>query len=295
MILLDGKGLSDKLASQVHSEVMQFTDMGFRKPHLAAVLIGDNPASKAYVGNKIKLCEKVGFESTLIQHPDTISESELEDIVLTLNSDPMLDGYIVQLPLPKHIDEDKILLKIDPAKDVDGFHPINIGKMTLGLPGFRPATPYGIMMLLEHYQIPTAGSNCVVIGRSNIVGTPISIMLSRKGYPGDCTVTLVHSRTKNMQSYVQEADIVIAAIGIPEYIKGDWIKEGATIIDVGINKVLTAENARGYKLVGDVAFEEAIEKCYAITPVPGGVGPMTVMALIMNTLQAYKKSHSLAK
>ncbi len=293
MILLDGKALSEKLAVQVRSEVIQYTSKGFRKPHLAAVLIGDNPASKAYVGNKIKLCEKVGFESTLIQHPDSISENELENIVHKLNNDPMLDGYIVQLPLPKHIDEDKILLQIDPAKDVDGFHPINIGKMTLGLPGFRPATPYGIMMLLEHYQIPTAGANCVVIGRSNIVGTPISIMLSRKGYPGDCTVTLVHSKTKNMQSYVQEADIVIAAIGIPEYIKGDWIKEGATIIDVGINKVNTAENAKGYKLVGDVAFEEVIEKCYAITPVPGGVGPMTVMALIMNTLQAFKKSNAL--
>jgi methylenetetrahydrofolate dehydrogenase (NADP+) / methenyltetrahydrofolate cyclohydrolase len=293
MILLDGKLLSEKLAAQIGTEVSELTRKGFRKPHLAAVLIGDNPASKAYVGNKIRLCEKVGYTSTLIHQPESISQEALLNIVHQLNADQEIDGYIVQLPLPKHIDEDTILLQIDATKDVDGFHPINIGRMTLGLPGFRPATPYGIMMLLEHYHIPTQGMHCVVIGRSNIVGTPISIMLSRKGYPGDCTVTVTHSKTRNMPAIVKEADIVIAAIGIPEFVKGDWIKEGATVIDVGINKVEVADHPKGYKLVGDVAFEEIIEKCYAITPVPGGVGPMTVMALIMNTLKAYKNTFNL--
>jgi methylenetetrahydrofolate dehydrogenase (NADP+)/methenyltetrahydrofolate cyclohydrolase len=236
------------------------------------------------------LCEKVGFKSTLIQRDANLSQKELFDIIHQLNSDPGIDGYIVQLPLPKHIDEDEVLLKILPEKDVDGFHPINIGRMTLGLPGYKPATPYGILLLLDHYEIPTSGKNCVVIGRSNIVGTPISILLSRKAHPGDCTVTLTHSRTKDMKALVKKADIVIAAIGLPEFVKGDWIKEGATVIDVGINKVDDNGSPKGYRLVGDVAFEESFEKCYAITPVPGGVGPMTVMALIMNTMLAYKQT-----
>jgi methylenetetrahydrofolate dehydrogenase (NADP+)/methenyltetrahydrofolate cyclohydrolase len=288
MILLDGKLLSEKLATKLRLEVDVLTDSGKRAPHLAAVLVGNNPASKAYVGNKMRLCEKVGFKSTLIHKNEDVTDNDLIEIINQLNNDPDLDGYIVQLPLPAHIDAQKVLDHISPDKDVDGFHPLNIGKMTLGLPGYKPATPYGILMLLEHYGIPTSGQSCVVIGRSDIVGTPLSILLSRKGYPGDCTVTLTHSRTKNMQQIVAEADIVIAAIGKAEFVKGDWIKEGATIIDVGINKVDDPTTSKGYKLVGDVSFDEVIGKCYAITPVPGGVGPMTVMALIMNTFDAYR-------
>jgi methylenetetrahydrofolate dehydrogenase (NADP+) / methenyltetrahydrofolate cyclohydrolase len=290
MILLDGKRLSEKLASELRLEVDKYLERGLRRPHLAAVLVGDNPASKAYVGNKIRLCDKVGFKSTLIHRDANLSQAELLDIIHKLNKDPDLDGYIVQLPLPKHIDEDEVLLKILPEKDVDGFHPINIGRMTLGLSGYKPATPYGILLLLDHYDIPTAGKHCVVIGRSNIVGTPISILMSRKAQPGDCTVTLTHSRTKDMKSLVKKADIIIAAIGVPEFVKGDWIKEGATVIDVGINKVDDPTHPKGYRLVGDVAFEETFEKCYAITPVPGGVGPMTVMALIMNTILSYEQT-----
>jgi methylenetetrahydrofolate dehydrogenase (NADP+) / methenyltetrahydrofolate cyclohydrolase len=289
MILLDGKLLSEKLADDLRKQTDKLLAEGFRAPHLGAILVGDNPASKAYVGNKIRLCDRVGFKSTLIQKPSDITESELIDLIGELNSDEGLDGYIVQLPLPPHLDEHKLLMKIDPEKDVDGFHPVNIGKMTLGLPSYKPATPYGILLLLEHYQLPTQGKNCVVIGRSNIVGTPISILLSRKGYPGDATVTLVHSRTQDIEKFISQADIVIAAIGIPEFVKSSWIKEGAVVIDVGINRVDDVTIKKGYKLVGDVDFEPVSLKCHAITPVPGGVGPMTVMALIKNTFQAYKR------
>lgn len=287
MTLLDGKALSEKLALEIAEKVAVHVSNGKRPPHLGAVLIGDNPASRSYVGNKIRLCEKVGFKSTLIQHREDISELELLDIIKTLNEDDDLDGYIIQLPLPAHIDENKVLLAIDPTKDVDGFHPMNIGRMTLGLPCYKPATPYGILLLLEHYGIQTSGMHCVVLGRSHIVGTPISILLSRKGYPGDATVTLTHSRTKDLPEVVRSADIVIAAIGIPEFVKGDWVREGACVIDVGINRVDDASRKRGYKLVGDVDFDSVSERAGAITPVPGGVGPMTVMALIVNTLQAY--------
>lgn len=290
MTLLDGKALSEKLALEIKAKVEEHVITGKRPPHLGAVLIGDNPASRSYVGNKIRLCEKVGFKSSLIQHRDDISELELLDIIKSLNNDNDLDGYIVQLPLPAHIDEDKVLLAIDPAKDVDGFHPTNIGRMTLGLPCYKPATPYGILLLLEHYGIQTSGMHCVVLGRSHIVGTPISILLSRKGYPGDATVTVTHSRTRNLPEIVRTADIVIAAIGIPEFVKGDWVKEGACVIDVGINRVEDASRKRGYKLVGDVDFDSVSERAGAITPVPGGVGPMTVMALIVNTLQAYTQN-----
>lgn len=290
MTLLDGKALSEKLALEIKAKVEEHVNTGKRPPHLGAVLIGDNPASRSYVGNKIRLCEKVGFKSSLIQHRDDISELELLDIIKSLNNDNDLDGYIVQLPLPAHIDEDKVLLAIDPAKDVDGFHPTNIGRMTLGLPCYKPATPYGILLLLEHYGIQTSGMHCVVLGRSHIVGTPISILLSRKGYPGDATVTVTHSRTRNLPDIVRTADIVIAAIGIPEFVKGDWVKEGACVIDVGINRVEDASRKRGYKLVGDVDFDSVSERAGAITPVPGGVGPMTVMALIVNTLQAYTQN-----
>jgi len=291
MIIIDGKALSEKLAANMANKVAERVKLGNRPPHLGAVLIGDNPASRAYVGNKIRLCEKVGFRSTLIQHPEDISETELVDIIHSLNNDDSLDGYIVQLPLPKHIDEQKVLLAIQPSKDVDGFHPMNIGKMTLGLEGYKPATPYGILMMLEAYGIETSGMHCVVLGRSHIVGSPISILLSQKGYPGDATVTLTHSRTKNLPEIVKSADIVIAAIGIPAFVKGEWIKEGACVIDVGINRVEAPDHKRGYKLVGDVDYDAALKVAGAITPVPGGVGPMTVMALIVNTFQAYSLTH----
>ncbi len=290
MTLLNGKELSQTIASEIAEEVNQLTEAGHRPPHLAALLIGDNPASRSYVGNKIKLCEKVGFRSTLIQKPEDISELEVLDIIQDLNNDDELDGFIVQLPLPRHIDADKILLAIDPQKDVDGFHPQNIGRMTLGLPCYKPATPYGILMLLERYGIETSGKHCVVLGRSHIVGTPISILLSRRGYPGDATVTLTHSKTKGLEDIVRTADIVIAALGISEFVKKDWIKPGACIIDVGINKKDDPSKKRGYRLVGDVDFEGVSQVAGAITPVPGGVGPMTVMALIVNTLQAFKIS-----
>jgi methylenetetrahydrofolate dehydrogenase (NADP+) / methenyltetrahydrofolate cyclohydrolase len=287
MVVLDGKALSEKLADKMAEEVKEKNEKGMRSPHLAAVLIGNHPASKAYVGNKMRLCEKIGFQSSLIQLPETISSHEILTLIEELNNQEDLDGYIVQLPLPKHIDEQKILQRINPDKDVDGFHPMNLGKMTLGLPTFKPATPYGILLLIEHYGIETAGQHCVVVGRSHIVGTPISILLSRKGYPGDATVTLTHSRTRNLKDMVRSADIVIAAIGIAEFVKGDWIKPGAVVIDVGINRVEDPMAKKGYKLVGDVEYLKAAEVASAITPVPGGVGPMTVMALIQNTYVSY--------
>lgn len=289
MTLLNGKELSQTIADEVAEEVSAIVNNGSRAPHLAALLIGDNPASRSYVGNKIKLCERVGFKSTLIQKPEDISEIEVLDIIQSLNQDDTLDGFIVQLPLPRHIDADKVLLAIDPAKDVDGFHPQNIGRMTLGLSCYKPATPFGILMLLERYGIETSGQHCVVLGRSHIVGTPISILLSRRGYPGDATVTLTHSKTKDLKGIVKTADIVIAALGISHFVKKDWIKPGACIIDVGINKIDDSSRKRGYRLVGDVDFDEVSKVAGAITPVPGGVGPMTVMALIVNTLQAYRQ------
>jgi len=292
MTLIDGKALSEKLAAKMATQVADHVEKGRRPPHLGAVLIGDNPASRAYVGNKIRLCEKVGFRSTLIQHPEDITELEVLDLIQSLNEDELLDGYIVQLPLPRHINEHKVLMAIHPAKDVDGFHPMNIGKMTLGLDGYKPATPFGILMMLEEYGIETSGKHCVVIGRSHIVGSPVSILMSQKGYPGDATVTLTHSRTQNLAEVVRSGDIIIAAIGIPGFVKGDWIKPGACVIDVGINRVEDPESKRGYRLVGDVDFEEAAKRAEAITPVPGGVGPMTVMALIVNTFKAYQLNKS---
>lgn len=263
---------------------------GLKKtPHLAAILVGENAASQVYVNSKIKSCEEVGFKSTLIQRPAETTEAELLELVQQLNSDPDVDGFIVQLPLPKHINEERVTLAIDHRKDVDGFHPINFGRMAQGMPAFLPATPYGIVEILRHYHIETAGKNCVVVGRSNIVGTPISILLSRKGYPGDCTVTLTHSRTHDLPAEVRRADIVVAAIGIPEFIKGDWVKEGAVVIDVGINRVADESKKSGFKLVGDVDFESVAPKCSYITPVPGGVGLMTVTALLINTLKASKR------
>ncbi|HOY15261.1 MAG TPA: bifunctional 5,10-methylenetetrahydrofolate dehydrogenase/5,10-methenyltetrahydrofolate cyclohydrolase, partial [Saprospiraceae bacterium] len=279
MILLDGKKLSGEIRDELKIKVDLLKAAGSKVPHLAAVLVGDNPASKAYVGNKIRFCEEVGYKSTLISASTDITQTELLDIITQLNEDEDVDGYIVQLPLPKHIDEATINLAIDHKKDVDGFHPMNFGRMAEGMTSYLPATPAGIMEILSRYKIDTDGKHCVVVGRSNIVGTPMSILLSRKGNPGNCTVTLTHSRTKDIKAELLRADIVIAAIGIPEFIKGDMIKEGAVVIDVGINRVEDNSRKSGFKLVGDVAFEEVSPKASAITPVPGGVGPMTVTAL----------------
>jgi methylenetetrahydrofolate dehydrogenase (NADP+)/methenyltetrahydrofolate cyclohydrolase len=290
MTLLDGKLLSENIKSELSAEVDLIRARGGKIPHLAAVLVGESPASQVYVQSKIRSCEQVGFKSSLIQREADISEAELLEIVRGLNEDPDVDGFIVQLPLPKHIDEERITLAIDHRKDVDGFHPINFGRMAQGLPAFLPATPYGIMEMLRRYNIETAGKHCVVVGRSNIVGTPISILLSRKGYPGDCTVTLTHSRTRDLPAEVRRADIVVAAIGIPEFVKGDWIKEGAVVIDVGINRIADATKKTGTRLVGDVEFSTVAPRCSHITPVPGGVGLMTVAALMMNTLKACNRT-----
>jgi methylenetetrahydrofolate dehydrogenase (NADP+)/methenyltetrahydrofolate cyclohydrolase len=288
MILFDGKLLSENIKAELAAEVDQILLKGGKRPHLAAVLVGENPASQVYVNSKIKSCETVGFKSSLIRREADITEAELLQIVADLNNDPDVDGFIVQLPLPKHIDEEKITLAIDFRKDVDGFHPVNFGRMAQGMPAFLPATPYGIVEMLRRYNIETAGKHCVVVGRSNIVGTPISILLSRKGYPGDCTVTLTHSRTKDLPGEVRRADIVVAAIGIPNFIKGDWVKEGAVVIDVGINRIPDDTKKSGTRLVGDVDFDAVALRSSYITPVPGGVGLMTVTALMMNTLKACK-------
>lgn len=289
MILLDGKLLSQNIKAELAAEVAAIKQQGGKTPHLVAVLVGENAASQVYVSSKIRSCEEVGFKSSLIRRDADTTEAELLQIVQDLNNDPDVDGFIVQLPLPKHIDEEKITLAIDHRKDVDGFHPINFGRMAQGMPAFLPATPYGIVEILRRYKIETSGKHCVVVGRSNIVGTPISILMSRKGYPGDCTVTLTHSRTKDLPGEVRRADIVIAAIGIPNFVKGDWVKEGAVVIDVGINRIEDETRKSGFRLVGDVDFEEVAPKCSHITPVPGGVGLMTVTALMMNTLKASRK------
>ena len=290
MKLIDGKGLSDTIKDEIAAEVKRLSAGQKRPPHLAAILVGEDPASAVYVRNKVRSCEKVGFESTHIKKRENTSEEELLEIVHELNADEDIDGFIVQLPLPKHIDENKITLAIDPKKDVDGFHPTNFGKMAQGLPAYLPATPFGIMTMLDRYNIEVQGKNCVVLGRSNIVGTPISILLSRKATPGNATVTLCHSRTKNLEEYTRKADIIVIALGIPNYLKADMIKDGVVIIDVGINRIEAPERKSGYKLVGDADFEDVSKKCSFITPVPGGVGPMTVTSLLTNTLQAYKSN-----
>jgi methylenetetrahydrofolate dehydrogenase (NADP+)/methenyltetrahydrofolate cyclohydrolase len=266
---------------------MDYCRNEFRPPHLAAVLVGNNPASQAYVKNKIKACEEVGFASTLIKKPDTISQSELLELIHELNQNKELDGYIVQLPLPRHIDEHEVNIAIDPLKDVDGFHPNNFGRMALGLPALKPATPKGIMMMFERYGIETEGKHCVVLGRSNIVGTPISLLMSKKTRPGNATVTMAHSKTHDLPGLCRSADIIIAALGIPLFVKEDMVKEGAVVIDVGINKIQDSNHPKGHRLVGDVDFERVSPKCSAITPVPGGVGPMTITALIDNTWEAF--------
>lgn len=289
MIIIDGKTTAQEIKSRLKEEVAAYKADYNRVPHLAAILVGHNPASKAYVGNKVKSCHEVGFKSTLIHLDEEVSEQEVLMTIHKLNEDPDVDGFIVQLPLPKHIDEVKVNLAIDHRKDVDGFHPINFGRMAQGLPCYLPATPYGITMLLEKYQIETAGKHVVVVGRSNIVGTPISILLSRKSKLGDATVTLTHSRTRHLKELVLQADIVIAAIGIPYFIKADMVKPGAVVIDVGINRVEDDYSPRKSRLVGDVDFDQLKNKVSYMTPVPGGVGPMTVMGLLMNTFKSARK------
>lgn len=284
--LLDGKMLSGELKEELKEKVDQLKAEGKRVPHLGAVLVGSDGASKTYVGHKVKLCNYVGFKSTLIQKESDCSEAELLEIVEQLNNDPEIDGFIVQLPLPDHIDADKVTMAIDPKKDVDGFHPVNIGRMTLGQECYLPATPYGILQLLDRYNIETSGKHCVVLGRSNIVGTPISILLSRKQKVGNATVTLCHSRTQNLAELTMQADILVVAIGKPNFVTGDMIKDGAVVVDVGIHRVEDESKKRGYRLTGDVAFDEVAAKSTYITPVPGGVGPLTVISLMKNTLQA---------
>ena len=283
---IDGKKLSKIIKEEIAESVRQIRAEGGKIPHLAAVLVGENPASQVYVRNKVRSCEQVGFESTLLRLPAETTEAELLQTITRLNADAEIDGFIVQLPLPEHISEEKVTLAIDPAKDVDGFHPVNFGRMAQGLPCYLPATPFGILQMLERYEIPTEGKHCVVVGRSNIVGTPMSILLSRKAYPGNCTVTLTHSRTKDLTAEVRRADIVIAAIGRPNFVTADMVKEGATVIDVGINRIEDSSRKSGTRLVGDVDFEGVSQKAAFITPVPGGVGPMTVTSLLANTLKA---------
>ena len=287
MIILDGKKTSSDIKDEIASEVKSITLSGDRPPHLAALIVGNDGASLTYVGSKVKACEKVGFDSTLLSLPESISEQELLNKVYELNNDDKIDGYIVQLPLPKHINTQKVLMAVDPKKDVDGFHPTNFGKMALKLPTFISATPNGIMELLKRYKVSTEGKHTVVIGRSDIVGKPISILMGLKTNPGNSTVTLAHSRTNNIEDLIKQADIVISALGVPNFIKDYMIKDGAIIIDVGITRV-PDDSVKGYKIVGDVDFENVSKKSSYITPVPGGVGPMTIAMLLTNTLQAYK-------
>lgn len=286
MRLLDGKSTANTIKEEIKEKVSEMKSRGERVPHLAAVLVGNDGASLTYVGSKVKSCEYVGFESTLIRLEEDITEQALLDQIGQLNNNEQLDGYIVQLPLPKHIDEEKILLAIDSKKDVDGFHPANFGRMALELDAFIPATPFGIMQLLERYEVPTSGKHCVVVGRSHIVGRPISILMSQKGPAGNATVTVAHSRTENLAELTRQADIVVMALGIPEYLTADMIKEDAVIIDVGITRVEDKNHPKGYVIKGDVAFDEVAQKASHITPVPGGVGPMTIAMLLQNTLLA---------
>ena len=286
MIILDGKIVSKAVKDTLKEKTKDFRSNGNRAPHLAAILVGNNGASETYVASKIKNCEEVGYKSSLIRLSQNIAEEELIEAIEKLNNDDAVDGILVQLPLPKQIDEERIINLINPRKDVDGFHPVNIGKMVQGLPAFIPATPYGILLMLEHYKIETSGKHAVVIGRSNIVGRPISILLSRNSYPGNCTVTVCHSRTKNLKEICLQADIIVAALGIPEFLKADMVKENAVVIDVGITRVADASKKSGFALKGDVDFANVAPKCSYITHVPGGVGLMTIAALLMNTFTA---------
>ena len=286
--ILDGKKVASEIKREIAEEVAILKSGGKKIPHLAAILVGNNGSSESYVAYKVKDCEEVGFKSTLIRFGSEIGENVLLEKIAELNNDPDVDGFIVQLPLPQHISENKVIEAIDPRKDADGFHPVNIGNMVIGLPGYLPATPYGIVELLKRYGIETSGKNCVVIGRSNIVGRPVSILLSQKGM--DATVTVVHSRTKNIKDIICQADIIIAAIGSPGFVTEEMVKEGAVVIDVGATRINSPDTKSGFKLVGDVDFERVAPKCSYITPVPGGVGPMTRVSLLRNTIIAAKRN-----
>lgn len=288
MQLIDGKQIATDIKKEIAAKSAAIIDKGDRPPHLVAVLVGDDPASQTYVNSKEKDCKEVGFTSTIYRLESDTPEKKLLEIIKFLNEDDEVDGFIVQLPLPAHINVQKVIQSIDPLKDVDGFHPVSLGRMMLGEPTYLPATPYGIVQLLERCNIETSGKHCVVLGRSNIVGTPISVMLSRKTNPGNCTVTICHTGTKNIKEISKTADILIAAMGQPEFVTADMVKDGAVVIDVGIHR-LEDSSEKGYHLTGDVKFEEVAPKCSFITPVPGGVGPMTRVALLMNTFKAYNK------
>ena len=285
--IIDGKKVASEIKREIAEEVAKLKTAGKKIPHLAAILVGNDCSSETYVANKVKDCEEVGFKSTLIRFGSEIAETVLLEKIAELNNDPDVDGFIVQLPLPRHISENKVIEAIDPQKDADGFHPVNLGRMVIGLPGFLPATPFGIVELIRRYGIETSGKNCIVIGRSNIVGRPVSILLSQKGM--DATVTVVHSRTKNIKNIVSQADIIIAAIGSPGFVTAEMVKEGAVVIDVGTTRIISTETRSGFRLAGDVDFENVAPKCSYITPVPGGVGPMTRVSLLRNTLIAAKK------
>lgn len=291
MQILSGKEAAQAIKDSLKLEVAQLAAQGKPVPHLVAVLVGNNGASETYVASKVKACQEVGFKSTLVRLEDTISAFKLMEVISNLNSDPDVDGILVQLPLPSHISPEEVINGIDPNKDVDGFHPNNVGRMVLGQPTFIPATPYGVLLMLEHYKIPTKGKHAVVIGRSNIVGRPMSILLSGNGYPGNCTVTICHSATVNLKEICLSADIIIAALGIPEFVKADMVKEGAVVIDVGITRVEDSSKKSGYRISGDVDFHAVAEKAAFISPVPGGVGPMTIAALMKNTFKACALKH----
>jgi len=286
MQILDGKKAAQAIKDELKLDVASLASAGKKIPHLAAILVGSNGASETYVAAKVKACEEVGFKSTLIRFEESEYEIRLLEKIQELNTDPDVDGILVQLPLPKHISDEKVINAIDPDKDVDGFHPVNVGKMVQGLPTFIPATPHGIMLLLKHYDIDTKGKHAVVVGRSNIVGRPMSVLLSANTNPGNCTVTICHSQTKNIKEFCLQADIIVAALGKPEFITADMVKEGVVIVDVGITRAEDASKKSGYKLKGDVAFETVAPKCSWITPVPGGVGPMTIAALLKNTYKS---------
>jgi len=286
MQILDGKKVSQALKDQLKIDVAQLFTEGKKVPHLAAILVGNDGASETYVASKVKSCEEVGFKSTLIRLDATTSENKLLEQIQELNQDPDVDGILVQLPLPKHISDEKVINTIDPDKDVDGFHPVNVGKMVQGLPTFIPATPHGVMLMLEYYKINTAGMHAVVIGRSNIVGRPMSVLLSENKNPGNCTVTICHSKTKNIAELCRHADIIVAALGRPGFVTADWVKDGAIVIDVGITRVADATKKSGFRLSGDVDYQNVAPKCSWITPVPGGVGPMTIAALLNNTFRS---------
>ena len=288
MELIDGKKVAAQVKQELADEVGRMKAAGCKVPHLVAVLVGNDPASETYVASKVKACREVGFKSTELRYSADMTEAQLLEVVDTLNRDADVDGYIVQLPLPGHISEQKILSAIDPKKDVDGFHPCNVGKMVTGLPAYLPATPAGIVELLRRYRIPTRGKHCVVIGRSNIVGTPMAVLMSRKDEYADCTVTLCHSRTQHIENYTLQADILIVALGKPHFVTADMVKEGAVVVDVGIHRMASDKTKSGFRLVGDVDFEQVAPKCSYITPVPGGVGPMTIVSLLQNTLKACK-------